>query len=231
MSDYDNFVCVQRPRSSHWHPIFQLLFASEKSLFLPSEVLFCCSPSPQIAAEWDTHPGTVFFDLFQKFEIKCKFNVYRFPFDTQVCEFVFSPYLYDESVMRLVDFKVDPMAAFKQDNEWEVEHIEKIFATRVVLLASRPQNKSVMEFRVHMRRRALSYIGTIFLPTTALAILTPMIFVIPVESGEKIGFGVSLLLAFSVFQLMLVDNLPKSDSMPLVGKSLPCTECPVSHHV
>lgn len=215
---YDDHVCIQRERNKHWYPIFELYSASEKSLFTPGEHLFLCSPPPEVAKEWNAEPGVHFFDLFQKFEILCDFDVYKFPFDTQVCSYRFSTYLFDNSTIRLMDFNVDPSSSYIPNQEWELERISKTFENKALLLASRPQNRSIMEYKIYLRRRSASYIGTIFIPTSALGILTLTIHVIPAESGEKIGLGVSVFLAFSVFQLMLVDSLPQSEKLPLVGE-------------
>ena len=44
-------------------------------------------------------------------------------------------------------------------------------------------------------------------------------FVLPPESGEKVSLGVTVLLALTVFLLLVADTLPPlSDSIPLMGK-------------
>ncbi len=49
--------------------------------------------------------------------------------------------------------------------------------------------------------------------------LGALVFFIPVSSGEKVTFGMSVLLAFSVFQLVIEENLPKTSRfMPRIGE-------------
>lgn len=219
--DYENLFCIQRHREKHWYPHFELFSASDVSVFSPQNMLLICSSidskeSQKLNASVSTH----FFNLFRKFEILCNFNVYKFPFDNQVCSFVFSPYLFTNTSIHLTDYGVDPTVSYQPNNEWELKSVIKTFTTKSLPLAVRLQNRSVMEFRMHFRRRSMSYVGTIFVPTSALGLLSLMVFVIPVESGEKISLGISVFLAFSVFQLIFVDSLPQSNTLPIVGKFL-----------
>ena len=46
-----------------------------------------------------------------------------------------------------------------------------------------------VEFSVLLRRRALYYVLCIVLPTITLAALTLLAFLLPPDSGEKIGLG------------------------------------------
>ena len=46
-----------------------------------------------------------------------------------------------------------------------------------------------VEFSVQLRRRALYYVLCIVLPTITLAALTLLAFLLPPDSGEKIGLG------------------------------------------
>ena len=41
-----------------------------------------------------------------------------------------------------------------------------------------------------------------------LALLGPLVFVLPVESGEKIGFALTILLSLSVVLTILSDHIP-----------------------
>jgi len=46
------------------------------------------------------------------------------------------------------------------------------------------------------------------LPVIILAIVGPFVFVLPVESGEKIGFALTVLLNMSVVMTIVSDNIP-----------------------
>ena len=46
------------------------------------------------------------------------------------------------------------------------------------------------------------------LPVIILAVLGAFVFVLPVESGEKIGFALTILLSMSVVMTIVSDNIP-----------------------
>jgi hypothetical protein len=55
-------------------------------------------------------------------------------------------------------------------------------------------------------------------PSIMLSLLVLMVFRLPPESGEKMSLGVTLLLSYSVFLLMVSDNVPNtSQAVPLIG--------------
>ena len=89
---------------------------------------------------------------------------------------------------------------------------------------------------LHIRRKYLFFVTYIIFPcmllsgvllmvfllqlrarTTAPAVL--VVFLLPADSGEKVSLGVSILVAISVFLLLVAGNVPNtSDSVPLLGQ-------------
>ena len=56
-------------------------------------------------------------------------------------------------------------------------------------------------------------------PCVMLSVLTLLTFWLPTTSGEKISLGLSVFLAFSMFMLLIAEEVPAtSESIPLVGK-------------
>ena len=77
-------------------------------------------------------------------------------------------------------------------------------------------------FTLHLRRRDKFYMMNIVLPCVMLSVLIMIGFFLPPDAGEKISLGISVLLAFTVFLLMIADNIPRTSlAIPLMGKSLP----------
>ena len=76
-----------------------------------------------------------------------------------------------------------------------------------------------MTFFLHLRRKVLFYVMNLILPSSMLSLLVALVFLLPSECGEKISMGVTLLLSFSVFILMITESVPNtSTSVPLIGE-------------
>lgn len=51
-----------------------------------------------------------------------------------------------------------------------------------------------------------------------ISFLAPLGFYLPADSGEKVSLGVTVLLALTVFQLLVAESMPPSESVPLIGQ-------------
>ncbi|KFO23997.1 Neuronal acetylcholine receptor subunit alpha-10 [Fukomys damarensis] len=73
-------------------------------------------------------------------------------------------------------------------------------------------------FTLLLRRRAAAYVCNLLLPCVLISLLAPLAFHLPADSGEKVSLGVTVLLALTVFQLLLAESMPPAESVPLIGK-------------
>ena len=71
---------------------------------------------------------------------------------------------------------------------------------------------------MHIRRKYWFFVTYIIFPCLLLSGVLLMVFLLPADSGEKVSLGVSILIAISVFLLLVASNLPNtSDAVPLIG--------------
>lgn len=69
-------------------------------------------------------------------------------------------------------------------------------------------------------RRILYYILNILCPCIWLNILSLLAFCLPPDAGEKITLGITVLLSYSVFMLLVAESMPPtSEFVPLIGKN------------
>ncbi len=74
---------------------------------------------------------------------------------------------------------------------------------------------------IYIRRKYTFYFMYILLPCLMLSGVLLMVFLLPAESGEKVSLGVSVLVAISVFLLLVASNVPDtSDAVPIIGLDL-----------
>ena len=75
-----------------------------------------------------------------------------------------------------------------------------------------------------MKRKSLYYMFYLAIPSITLTVVALSSFLIHVESGERIGFVTTILLAMTVFLLVIPNFLPvTSDGLPILGVNLTVT--------
>lgn len=130
--------------------------------------------------------------------ILCSFNVQKFPFDIQICTFTF-------------------FASTKQSHSLELMHNQSSFDSRYFigneewgLISTNVQkNAWKLEMKIELRRRPLFLTLTLVFPIITLSFMNVFCFVLPIESGEKMGMSVAVFLTFAVFGSILSDSMPK----------------------
>ena len=162
--------------------------------------------------------GVVFWPPPAKLRSSCKIDITFFPFDDQKCTMKFGSWTYD-------GFQVDvnnrsarvDLGNYVFSGEWELLHIT-IIRNEVYYACCREPYPDVT-FTVVIRRRTLYYLLNIIFPCLWLTILSLLGFWLPPDSGEKITLGITVLLAFSVFMLLIAESMPStSEFVPLIGK-------------
>uniref|UniRef100_A0AC35TLB6 Acetylcholine receptor subunit alpha-type unc-38 n=1 Tax=Rhabditophanes sp. KR3021 TaxID=114890 RepID=A0AC35TLB6_9BILA len=78
----------------------------------------------------------------------------------------------------------------------------------------------IMYFLV-LRRKPLFYTVNLVFPCVGISFLTILVFYLPSDSGEKVTLCISILVALTVFFLLLTEIIPATSiSLPLIGKYL-----------
>ncbi|KAK1163870.1 5-hydroxytryptamine receptor 3A [Acipenser oxyrinchus oxyrinchus] len=68
--------------------------------------------------------------------------------------------------------------------------------------------------KVSLERKCMLYVLNLLVPAAFLLMLDLASYFIPEPSGEKLGFKITIILGFSVLQLLLSGILPSNGSMP-----------------
>lgn len=100
--------------------------------------------------------------------------------------------------------------------EWDINSLEA-YEERVLFTCC-PEPFSSIIYQLTVSRVSLYYFMYILLPLISLAFLFLLVFHIPPDSGERMGFGVTVLLSITVYLLVISEKLPeKSDNVPMLG--------------
>ncbi|XP_074043716.1 5-hydroxytryptamine receptor 3C-like [Macrotis lagotis] len=148
----------------------------------------------------------------------CNLDIFYFPFDQQNCTLTFSSFHYtvndmllgmDKDVWEIVDTS---QHLIQTQGEWRLLGISKSSPKLAVGSSLYDQ----IMFYVAIQRRPRLYIINLLVPSGFLIAIDALSFFLPVESGNRAPFKMTLLLGFTVFLLMMNDLLPNSGT-PLIS--------------
>ncbi|KAL4234598.1 hypothetical protein ACF0H5_006239 [Mactra antiquata] len=147
--------------------------------------------------------GFAHFLIGELLQSTCTIDITKYPFDTQVCPVIIGKLYYDDSMMMiLTNSNKVSMNIYEENGEW-------------ALIDTHIENKELddastnVQFTFYLKRRTLYYCLNIYLPLMLLSAMNILSFKLPANSGERIGYCVSLLLTFVVFLNMISDAMPK----------------------
>ncbi|XP_066539233.1 neuronal acetylcholine receptor subunit beta-2 [Hoplias malabaricus] len=164
-----------------------------------------------------SYDGSVFWLPPAIYKSACKIEVKHFPFDQQNCTLSFRSWTYDRTEVDLVlRADVASMDDFTPSGEWDI----------IALPGRRNENPSDptyvdITYDFIIRRKPLFYTINLIIPCVLITSLAILVFYLPSDCGEKMTLCISVLLALTVFLLLISKIVPPTSlDVPLVGKYL-----------
>ncbi|XP_046842939.1 neuronal acetylcholine receptor subunit alpha-7-like [Xenia sp. Carnegie-2017] len=147
---------------------------------------------------------------------QCKINVAHFPFDEQNCAVIIGSWTYSESKLNISYYKEDvELDNFIPNGAWEVKkavlkNLRNTYENGVVY----PE----VVFDLRIQRLSLYYGLNIIIPCALISMLALLSFILPSNHGERMSLVITILLALSVYMLIVSSSLPEtSDAVPVLG--------------
>ncbi|XP_072904748.1 neuronal acetylcholine receptor subunit beta-2-like [Hemitrygon akajei] len=161
--------------------------------------------------------GDIFWLPPAIYKSACRIEVKHFPFDQQNCTLKFRSWTYDRTEIDLVlSSDVASRDDFKPSGEWDI-----------VSLPGRrneiPTDPTYVDITYDfiIRRKPLFYTINLIIPCVLITSLAILVFYLPSDCGEKITLCISVLLALTVFLLLISKIVPPTSlDVPLIGKYL-----------
>ena len=154
------------------------------------------------------------------YKSSCKIDVRYFPFDQQECVMKFGSWTYDGDLvdLRPMTTSVD-LEDYWESGEWDI--VETPGQKHTVKYPCCDEIYTDITFNLIIRRKPLFYTVNLILPCVLISFLTVLVFYLPSDSGEKITLCISVLLALTVFLLLIAEIIPPTSLLiPLIGRYL-----------
>ncbi|KAK3102806.1 hypothetical protein FSP39_014052 [Pinctada imbricata] len=147
--------------------------------------------------------GSIGWRFFTHVETSFKPDMTYFPHDTQICSIELSLIGYYPSEVALYNETQDIILdGYQTNKKWEVVD------TEAKPLYIGPFS-GMVQFKMELRRRHFYFDVMIMMPLSVFCVVYVVVFLVPIESGEKVSFAITLLPTFGVYLSEVSDNMPK----------------------
>ena len=188
-------------------------------------ILHICSVDAIYASTYTTDfrielysTGRIIWSFGGNFATTCQLDITYFPFDKQKCSIEIKNWSYTQMAVNLFSMTdtIDTDDMYP-NGEWNVRRTG-VDVTPYTKDSHPGKTFPRIRFSLYLDRKSAYYIMNVVTPCIFCIAISLLVFWLPPESGEKVTLGITVLLAFSVFQLTVASNTPvTSDFTPLLS--------------
>jgi hypothetical protein len=196
---------------------------SDNFIWTPDIYLYNTAEKPMNELDYSKsnvyNDGRIFWSRPGLITSTCIFDLTHYPFDQQTCKLKFGSWSYNtkQIYLNLLSIPID-VSNYQEHEEWNlINYTTKINSVKYDCCEDKYHD---IEFYYTIRRKPDYYKLNIIIPTFSTATLIILTLLVPWDSGERISFAVTVLLSIIVFLLIVSENLPKTDSKPLLSRMI-----------
>ncbi|KAK7491392.1 hypothetical protein BaRGS_00017370, partial [Batillaria attramentaria] len=149
-------------------------------------------------------------------ETLCKMDLTHYPFDQQTCPLLFT------SFSKLIHWTINQENYGTELAEhWAIGAEWELLAIESVDVDIKELDEKGLVVTIKMKRKTTFYTVCLVLPMALTSYMNTMVFLLPLQSGEKISFLVTIYVSASVFVSYFTSMMPRGlDSVPNTMKLL-----------
>lgn len=152
--------------------------------------------------------GTTMWQPGEFLQFACSIDTTYFPFDQQTCDIKILVWGYTDAEVTIsvpAASKIDT-ASYSENSEWDL-----------IDTSHTSISDNYAQYKLTLKRRPTYFIINILLPVVFIAFLNIFVFILPQESGERLGFAITSLLSIVVFLTIAQGLLPATANPRLSG--------------
>ncbi|XP_052090767.1 acetylcholine receptor subunit beta-type lev-1-like [Mytilus californianus] len=139
-------------------------------------------------------------------DVKCVTDISKFPFDSQTCTLHIVPW---GTNLPYVIFKNLFNSSCKLDyysvnSDWKLEECN--------IQIDNSKEYTELYVTLKIKRSSLYFATMVVFPTLLLGFLNPLVFILPVETGDRVGLSVTLLLSYAIFLTLASASVPATSN-------------------
>ncbi|XP_060554184.1 neuronal acetylcholine receptor subunit alpha-5-like [Ruditapes philippinarum] len=158
---------------------------------------------------WIISNGDVQWEPFQIFKSTCSVDITFFPYDSQTCEMKFIAWSYSKNEVKFFLSSGIMKTDYSESATWEIAKMSS--------KASNEDTPTII-FTLKLNRKPLFYVLNMIVPVILLSFMNIFTFALPVKSGERASYAVTLFLSISVFLTIIASEFPKnSDNLSILA--------------
>ncbi|XP_063447065.1 neuronal acetylcholine receptor subunit beta-3-like [Mytilus trossulus] len=196
-SSYGGLSSINVPQSDIWVPDIFISNQAEKFTPFGKSVDIKLTVSHSGLVSW--YPGDVM-------KVKCAPNLENFPFDKQSCSIQFVVFGSSSTEVNMFGISQTTVNTdfFSTNKEWTLDSTSLKLESTTLVTAT-----------LNISRAWLYFTVTVLIPIYVIGLLIPLVFLLPVDSGERVSFSTSIFLSFTVVLTLVNSEIPSmSDPIP-----------------
>ncbi|KAK3096972.1 hypothetical protein FSP39_005286 [Pinctada imbricata] len=148
--------------------------------------------------------GKIEWWKFRDLKLTCSIDIVKYPFDKQTCSVNIGTWHSGDNAVRLTTTREIALQSYQKNSVWNLINTSSKYVTSVY-----SSDFTEIHFQIGVSRKSGFFVYNVILPVLLLSILTIFCFFLPIQSGEKSSFAITVFLSMAVFMSMIIDSLPK----------------------